>query len=93
MEAKANQDAIQITQYLRMAFVQEKCALSGSDHESQIFAMVADIHTKAFTDSKEWEHAQRLACILQPDTWHDRLREHNAHFGMEKLQPIAEEEE
>ena len=43
--------------------------------------MVADIHTKGFTDAGAWKHARQLANILAPDEIDERIRTHHKWFG------------
>lgn len=43
--------------------------------------MVADIHTKCFSDSKSWDHARKLCGVFAPGELAERVREHRTYFG------------
>ena len=43
--------------------------------------MVADIHTKGFTDAAAWKPARQLANILAPDEIDERIKVHHKWFG------------
>ena len=43
--------------------------------------MVADIHTKGFTDANAWRHARLLANVCAPDEIHARIQDHAKYFG------------
>ena len=55
--------------------------------------MVADVHTKGFTDAKKWTHAQTMAGIMEPKLLHDRVVHHNKWFGFDKKIPKEQPEE
>ena len=43
--------------------------------------MVADVHTKGFTDEKKWTHAQTMAGVMDPETLVDRIKWQAKYFG------------
>ena len=52
--------------------------------------MVADIHTKGFTDEKRWRHAHTMAGIMSKDELPDRIRHHKQYFGFNEKIPKEE---
>ena len=56
------------------------------------YLMVADIHTKGFTDPKKWTHAQQTAGIMDPRNLPERMKMQAKYFGLKGKVPKAEEE-
>ena len=56
------------------------------------YLMVADIHTKGFTDPKKWTHAQQTAGIMDPKNLPERMKMQAKYFGLQGKVPKAEEE-
>ena len=46
--------------------------------------MVADIHTKGFTDEKKWKHAQAMAGIMEPGALKERMKWQAKYFGIKE---------
>ena len=49
--------------------------------------MVADIHTKGFTDEKKWIHAQTMAGVMVPSALKDRMQMQAKYFGLKEKIP------
>ena len=49
--------------------------------------MVADIHTKGFTNEKKWKHAQAMAGIMEPGALKGRMKWQAKYFGIEEKIP------
>ena len=49
--------------------------------------MVADIHTKGFTDEKKWIHAQTMAGVMDPNALKDRMLMPAKYLGLKKKIP------
>ena len=49
--------------------------------------MVADIHTKGFTDEKKWIHAQTMAGVMDPNALKDRMLMQAKYFGLKEKIP------
>ena len=56
--------------------------------------MVADIHTKGFTDEKKWTHAHTMAGVMAPDALQARMLWQAKYYGWEgKITKEVKEEE
>ena len=49
--------------------------------------MVADCHTKGFTDPKKWIHAQTMVGVMDPSSLHERMRMQSKYFGFKEKVP------
>ena len=50
--------------------------------------MVADVHTKGFTDPNKWLHAQMMAGIVEPCQLEEKMRYHKQWFNHQgKMDP------
>ena len=49
--------------------------------------MVADIHTKGFTDEKKWIHAQTMAGVMDPNALKDRMLMQAKYCGLKEKIP------
>ncbi len=54
---------------------------------SDTFLMVADIHTKGFTDPKKWAHAHTMAGVMDPSKLADRIKFQKRFFGLTEKIP------
>ena len=54
--------------------------------------MVADIHTKGFTDEKKWIHAQTMAGVMDPNALKDRMLMQAKYFGLKEKIPKEDTE-
>ena len=52
--------------------------------------MVADGHTKGFTDPKKWKHAQTMVGVMDPTLLADRMRMQKKYFGVKDKIPKDE---
>ena len=49
--------------------------------------MVADAHTKGFTDAKKWTHAQTMVGVMEPGSLESRVLFHHKYFGFKTKIP------
>ena len=49
--------------------------------------MVADVHTKGFTDERKWIHAQTMAGVMEPSALKDRIMMQAKYFGFKEKIP------
>lgn len=48
---------------------------------TDITSMVADSHTKGFTDEQKWTHAHTMAGVMAPDALPARMRLQAKYYG------------
>ena len=49
--------------------------------------MVADVHTKGFTDEKKWIHAQTMVGVMDPSALEARMVMQAKYFGLKEKIP------
>ena len=49
--------------------------------------MVADVHTKGFTDEKKWIHAQTMVGVMEPNALKTRMVMQAKYFGLKEKIP------
>ena len=57
------------------------------------YLMVADIHTKGFTELKKWTHAHETAGVMKPSKLEDRIRVQSKYFGLTEKVPKEDKDE